>query len=75
MSVCEHGALARSCDLCTLTADVNAAGPVLTAALAWWRGKCPVAFTEAEHLAHPEINTTTAWEKALARAVATWVQG
>ena len=72
--VCDHGSLRRSCDLCTLTADLNAAGPVLTAALAWWRCRRPVGWTETEHLEHPEINTATASEQALARAVAAWVQ-
>lgn len=43
---------------------------VLAAALAWWRMHRPLAYSEAEHIANPTINTTSESEKKLARAVA-----
>lgn len=49
-------------------------GDVLKAAVRWWKGKCPIRFTEKEHLANPTINTVTEGERKLAAAVAEWVK-
>lgn len=46
---------------------------VLEAALKWWEGKRPLAWSREEHLKHPEVNTTTMWESVLARACAEYI--
>ena len=40
------------------------------AARAWWKNRRPCAYTEADHLANPTINTVSDAEKRLAMAVA-----
>lgn len=45
------------------------ASPVEKAALTWWRSKRPLAWSEAEHLANPKINTVLS-EQRVALAVA-----
>jgi|WetSurMetagenome_2_1015567.scaffolds.fasta_scaffold1537050_2 hypothetical protein len=40
------------------------------AAIAWWRSRKPLAFTAAEHLENPCINTQSDAERRLAKAVA-----
>jgi hypothetical protein len=47
---------------------------LIEAALAWWQGKCPVAFTLDEHLKNPAINTETTYEYDLALAVAATIR-
>lgn len=44
--------------------------PVDRAAVAWWRTKRPVIWTEEQHRKSPLVNCTTAAEKRLANAVA-----
>lgn len=36
----------------------------------WWKSRRPVSFTEADHIANPTVNTTSAAEAAMAQAVA-----
>ena len=44
---------------------------LVEAAIAWWRDKKPIAWSDAEHLRNPEINLTgLETEKRLARAIA-----
>jgi hypothetical protein len=40
------------------------------AAVAWWRSRRPLDFSEDEHLANPTVNTTDGAEADLARAAA-----
>lgn len=47
--------------------------PVESAALRWWRGRCPLAWTDAEHVATPHVNCHTADERRLAESVAAMV--
>jgi len=44
--------------------------PLILAAMAWWRSKCPVGFDQKQHLENPTINTYTEAEKRLARVIA-----
>lgn len=57
-----------------MTRSVTPIPPPLTplelAAVAWWRRRCPVVYTQAEHLADPTVGTLGDAERRLARAVA-----
>jgi hypothetical protein len=38
----------------------------------WWSGKCPLAYTEAEHRANPYVNLQGSHERGLADALAAY---
>jgi hypothetical protein len=42
------------------------------AAVTWWRGRKPIGWGIAKHLANPTINCPTYREKLLARRAARW---
>lgn len=49
---------------------------VSRAAIAWWKGKRPCAWTAQEqHVANPTVNCCTDYENELAKAVAAFVGG
>ena len=42
---------------------------ILEAAEKWWIAKRPIEWTEAQHIETPAVNTTTEYEKDLARSI------
>ena len=53
-------------DNCVMEAGVAVVG----LAYAWWAARRPVAWNEAQHLAHPRVNCMLEAEQLLASAVA-----
>ena len=47
---------------------------VVQAAVWWWRTKRPMGWTQRQHLANPDVNTTTTAQSHLAYTVALLVQ-
>jgi len=46
---------------------------VRVAAIEWWRMKKPMSFSFEDHLANPTVNCVAEQEKALAQAVADYL--
>lgn len=68
------------CDECRASMKRAAApqgesmSPLERAAIAMWKQRRPLSFSEAEHLANPTINTTSEAEQKFARAVAKFLK-
>jgi hypothetical protein len=61
----------------TIQVDVEAqlrCDNVINAALKWFSGKRPVAYTKKEHCENSEVNTCNDGERRLARAVAEYIK-
>lgn len=56
-----------------LDQETKALLKIQAVAKTWWRGRRPVGWTKAQHLANPTVNCTGKHELALAAAVAKWV--
>ena len=48
--------------------------PIIEAAIAWWHTRRPLNWTEAQHIARPDVRVTTVPEKVLCFAIADYLR-